>query len=236
MSNQITTFHDTSVGPKFLSISSEDLTREFKNALVSRGLYTDLQPIYNRHQTGVLLNAKIPEFSFRHEDSVYTPTVWAKNRNDGTCALSVGIGLFRSICLNGLYFGVSVFGGKVIHRVGQRTEDFIQQLPALINSGVDSIVAGVLQDTIVESAAQTVLNPFDIVGSLPGVTLAQKDALIAQIGLGEYRAGDRATDVWGLYNLVNETVRRSSKSALRSAERDMGLLEEITFLAVNQAA
>lgn len=230
MLNKIQTFHDTSVGPKFLAIDSNDISRAFSTALNGQLVQT----ISNRNNTAVLLNCQLPDYSFKHEDSTYIPTVWAKNRNDGTTMLSVGIGLFRMICMNGLYFGVAVFGGKISHRIGARTENFVEALPSLLTQGVESIVAGTLEDAITDASSLSVTNPIDLVGSLPNLSLAQKDRVITKIALDSFRPGDRVSDAWGLYNVVNETIRQSSKSALRSAERDMGLLEEISFLAQNQ--
>jgi hypothetical protein len=92
----------------------------------------------------------------------------------------------------------------------------------------------VLEDTITEAAAIAVRDPIDVIGSLPNLTFTQKDAAIYKVVNGEFRPGDRASDVWGLYNIVNEIVRLKSRSALASANRDFNLLEEITFLAQMQ--
>ncbi len=235
MLNKINTFLDTSVGPNFLHISSTDLQRVFSDSLQQSGVNTETALYAGRTGNSTLVYAKLPDLAFYHEDSLYMPTLYARNRNDGTLALSIGLGLFRMVCMNGLYMGVQAgLGGKVIHRATQRTQDFVNQIPQLVAAGIEQVQSGALQDVITDASAIPVFDAIDIVGNLPGITFRQKDAIIAQIINGNFRKGDRVSDSWGLYNVVNETVRHKSRSALASANRDIGLLEEISFLASNQ--
>lgn len=231
----ISSFVDTSIGPKFLSISNTDLQTAFGTAIREADV-GQIAPILNvnKSQIGLMVGAKLLDLSFTHEDSIYVPTIWARNRNDGTQALSTGLGLFRFICLNGLYFGVSVFAGRLIHRAGETAEEFLSQLPNMIQDGIYQIQSGALQDTITEASDLKVADPIDIVASLPQLTERQKAATIARLSLDDLRVGDRSSDAWGLYNIVNEVIRQRSRSALASANRDIGLLDDITALTLDQ--
>ena len=135
------------------------------------------------------------------------------------------IGAYRFICANGLVLGVGD-GGRLIHRVGQTADTFVNGIEEMIHRSLISMVDD-LQDTIDTTRVIKTNNAIEIVASLP-IQATVKQDVIGKIVLG--RTKEDVSNIWGLYNEVNAVTRLRTKKSNVALEKDIGLLEHITLL------
>lgn len=226
---------DLSVGTKYLAINNTDLRRAFYSAAETAGADTATAEVRACTDTKLLMTVDLPRLSFNMPElgGKITPRLWLRNDNTGGSALSVGIGLYRWVCSNGLYIGVQAFGTRLIHRDGPHAHRVLDALPEALSAAMDDIASGAATDLLLEASATVVTDPIDVVGSLD-VGLRTKQFAIDNIILGRLRAEDNPNTAWGLYNIVNEAARFHTKSKWRTVNRDMTLLSDIQLLAGHQ--
>jgi hypothetical protein len=229
---------DRNVGPKFLAISNQDLTE-----VVRRSAGDNLQILQPRTRNQLLITAKMPDFTVNEPElgGLLTPQLWVKNDNSGGSALVVGIGLYRFICMNGLYFGLSSFNIKLRHYDGPKAHGILDQLPQAIQSAIKAIESGEALDVAYDALETKVLDPISVVGNLPDVSNKVKQIVISNILNDSGREQDEPETAWGLYNQINEAARLRARSLYRQASNDIGMLDNIIALAnaqqsLNEAA
>lgn len=231
--NYIARTKDLSVGPRFLSVSNTDLVGLVKDRFANQdiSLYAS-----KRSERKLMINIKIKELTIDVPElgGLLTPTIWIKNDNTGKAALTIGVGLFRFICSNGLFIGLSDFNAKIRHVDGNKAHNMLDVLPQVFNAAVDSLENGTLIDFAVDALNTQVLDPIDVVGSLPNMTNRTKEKAIDSIVLSNNRPQDQPGNAWGLYNMLNELNKKGSRSAFAAANKDLTLLENILFLAQAQ--
>lgn len=226
---------DLTVGTKYLSINNVDLRHAFSGAALQAGADTDTIKVIKQNDRQIMLTVDMPRLTLDLPElgGQLTPRLWLRNDNGGGSALSVGIGLFRWVCMNGLYIGVQSFGTRLIHRDGPKAHGILDLLPEAMVAAMDDVASGAATDLMLEAATQVVTDPIDVIGSLD-VGLRTKQAAISRIILGQTRQEDNANTAWGLYNIVNEAARVNGRSLYRAAVRDMDLLADIQVLAEHQ--
>lgn len=229
---------DTDIGPQYLHINNSDLRNAFVTAAAFAGADTSTSKlIVNGHNSErLLMSVDLPRLSLNIPElgGQLTPRLWLRNDNTGRAALTVGIGFFRWVCMNGLYIGVNVFGTKLAHRDTAKAHTVLDMLPEALTTSMESIADGSAFNVLLDSSEQKVYSPIDVVGSLD-IGDKSKQQAINSIILGT-RIEDNANTVWGLYNIVNEACRNNGRSLYRTAIKDMELLESIQFLSDNQVS
>jgi hypothetical protein len=235
MATTIARYADTSIGPKFLAISNSDLHLATVNALRPFG-DTSIHFTPGRNtDSQLLLTATLNDLTFDLPEAggKFTPRLWLLNDNRGGKAFQVGLGLFRFVCLNGLYFGLSEFTRKLNHVDGPNAHGVLDILSDMLAAGVENILHGSLEERIGEALAAPVQDPVGVIGSL-GIPKRVKDRAIETILLEHTREEDSPRNAWGVYNIVNESYRLVGRSPLRKALTDMMLLQDIEALAAHQ--
>jgi hypothetical protein len=230
MSNQVSRFHDALTGPKFLNIDHNDIMRIIAESLPD----PNLDRLYLTRPGAAKFFARydlrdraiyIPE-----ADGPLTPTIFVRNANDGSGALGVGVGLFRSVCENGLYFGLAGFLHKIRHIDGPKAHGLLDALPTAVEHCITAITDGSLEDMIRDAIETPVADPISVIGSLPTLISVRDKAIEAVIN-ATHRPEDNPYTAWGVYNLVNELRRRRGRSVAAAAESDIGMLEHVMTLA-----
>jgi hypothetical protein len=228
---------DLNIGPQYLHIDNSDLRQSFNSAALIAGadINTVKLTTNGEHAERILMSVDLPRLSLNVPElgGQLTPRLWLRNDNTGRAALTVGIGFFRWVCMNGLYIGVNMFGTRLVHRDTVRANSVLDQLPGAMVAAMESIADGSATDIMLDAAESKVYSPIDVIGSLDIGTKAKQRA-IDIILLGANRAEDSPNTVWGLYNIVNEACRSKGRSLYRSAVKDMSLLEDIQFLSENE--
>ena len=134
------------------------------------------------------------------------------NANDGTSAYQMLPGFFRFVCANGLMCGDTFNEVKVRHSgdaIGQVIEGaytVLEDAPVVIDQ-VDRFKAITLQDaerSILAEAAHALRFPTTDGGKAAPIS--------AETLLRPRRSGDRATDLWTAFNVVQENALRGGQT------------------------
>ena len=166
------------------------------------------------------------------------PRIYVRNSYAGESSLTVDVGFYRLICSNGMMVGSTHFRGRIRH-----VQSGVSQLDWLRTQ----IVAAVqwLQEELPQLVTRLNSNL---------LTIEQIRAILGAIGAGAnllkhmehvmynpthyLRPEDRSPQgltAWNVWNVVNEQMRRRSRSPLRQLERNSGLLDAINA-EISQAA
>lgn len=223
---------DTSVGPRFLSISNIDLLRLVRDASGAHGVdVKNISVIGNDRRMTAMATLVKHSFEVPGEGTM-VPRLFFRNDNTGRKALSIGVGLFRLVCSNGLTVGVPgmSFEAKLRHVDGPRAHEQLDVLPDMVAEAVQFIEAGGLLDQIETAKEVTVRAPIEVVASLP-IGIRAKEQAIDCLAYAQTRKEDNPYTAWGLYNTVNEAVRLRSRNEFTALTKDEGLLSHIITLA-----
>lgn len=228
---QIQTSLDQQVGSKFMHVSNQDLFT------MAETLTKALDPTSNVRVIGgeskMTAIATLPGYGF--EDSVdgrLFPRVHIHNDNTGGSSLRISVGLFRLICTNGLSIGIPglSFVHKISHLFTENQKQKILDIPMVAEDIIHYLKDGGVKEQISEARSKKILDPVSVVGNLD-IGIKAKDLTISQIIMGSHRREDDPTNAWGLYNMVNESVRLKSRSEFIALNKDGGILEDIMLLA-----
>ena len=153
---------------------------------------------------------------------------------DGSSALHLHIGWLRLVCQNGLVAGHSVYSARVIHRQGQRIENFLHNLPDAVARALGAISSGAALARMEQLTAQPLSDDQQI--SIIQLMLADghiTPTLAAHIA--DAHARRRPEDARGIlndiYQVTNEVMRRRGRSELAQLERNVNLLDTINGYA-----
>ena len=156
------------------------------------------------------------------------PELVIKNSYNGESSLSFHLGLYRLICSNGLTIAVP---GADAHNLSQITRhlegpsrEFHKNLDYQIAAAFEGLKT--LGDTItrLENTPVTALTELYLTASL-GLSKRQNE-LYSSIRVGTY-GRDTDMSLWAVFNAINETYRRTSRSESANESRNIGLLERI---------
>jgi hypothetical protein len=149
-------------------------------------------------------------------------------------AFRLNLGVFRLICLNGCFGFGDTFATRVIHRSGPMAEGALRDLPQAIEFALQGLPA--LSAAAQDLAAIHVQDPALVVEQLQ-IPEGVRGRVLYLLERSAYRAEDRPSTAWGLYNLVNEVDRLMARKGSTSfLERDEGLAEQVVALATAQVA
>jgi len=229
MQSTISFHNDQAVGPRFMHISNADLALMAKGLGLAVDSAANVRIVGNDRRMTALI--KLPSLAWDGGDSTLVPQLFLSNDNTGRRSLRISVGLFRLVCSNGLTVGVPglSFETRIRHVWGELNRGKVLDLPLVAESLLLHIANELpLQ---VEMAKDThVRDAIGIVASLPIGERAREDA-ISRLAFGDTRAEDDTGTAWGLYNVVNESVRMRSRSERTALAKDEGLLSHIMGLA-----
>lgn len=158
-----------------------------------------------------------------------------RNANDGGTAFTMHLGFFRVICSNGLVIGVGD-ALRIIHRNCNKSRTAIDQLPELIQSGLER--RGEIINTVEELQGTSYLDPISIIGNLSVTDAVKKTAIRVLLnpreGLQEARPDLFQPNAWSLGNLVNESIRSVHGRSFTAINQNKTLFEDVLTLAQDQ--
>lgn len=158
------------------------------------------------------------------------PKILLRNSTDGSCALQIHIGFLRLVCSNGLIVGNSMYSDRVIHTKGPKVEHFLDQLPGRISKALDYITSGQLQREVeVATAVRLSLSEqlWTVVTLEENGVLSLEAAKDIRSSLVRGRHPEDTDTVWGVYNVINERLRRRGRSQTAHLEKNVGLLQQV---------
>jgi hypothetical protein len=169
------------------------------------------------------------EHLFRVGNDAVTPMVVLRDQTFPGAALRLHVGLYRLVCSNGL-LGVAISEPTIRVPHFQNRKEQLEGIAAAIfeaSSRMESLIETANQLTTIQ-----VNTPTTVIESLYlPKTLTEK--LLLGIKDGNVRPEDDIHTVWGLYNYVNETMFRRTRSVFAAVERDTELVNQI--ITVNAA-
>lgn len=166
------------------------------------------------------------------------PTVYVRNSYAGEGSLQVTVGFHRLICTNGMTVGSVDFQERINH-VGKRNQDKFTQLSNTIKRAIEFSCTRL--EAIAEKANSKQATDAEIrllLGSISasqGLSKRIKDAMQYVrpedlTGPVDYR-GQPTLTLWGIWNIINEQIRKSGRSEMRLVERNDKLANAVMQLA-----
>ena len=218
---------------KYKTIESEAIVDQVKSTLESMNVsnYTIQKSVGAGTREVYYIN--LHAFDGTSNTDGITPRIILFNSYAGETALTIHVGFLRWACSNGMVAGDAFFSERIIHRQGKTAERKLKQLDY-------GIVAALtyLRDQFASDMSELTATSMEedqmrsVVGSLPQLSKRSKDRVINLIVKpGLRREADRANNLWTLWNLVNEETGKASRSVLRFAAKNIGLLNDIKYLA-----
>ena len=221
---------DTNVGPRFLSISHESLINVAKEVTGATNQVKAIHPKGNPNKLFLTVDLKQYETNVPALGGNLVPRLWMRNHNDGTRALQVGLGFFRIVCSNGLVIPIDgALFTSIRHLAGPKANTFLDTLPDILLAKMDQVKSGALVEAALGATKIAVENPLAVLAQLPLSKTVQQDVSL-KLEYGErygLRAEDNPHTAWGLYNTVNESIRKWSRSQYAAVNRDVTLLNDI---------
>lgn len=161
------------------------------------------------------------------DGSKLKPMLFLRNINDGGHALMIGVGLYRSVCMNGLTVGDDLFSRRIIHRKGTTLDNFLANLEKDLTDAFH-IAADTYMDKLINLHDTEITDnqAIQIIGSL---NLSDNIKYYAIYSWLKPRIEDSKRSLLSLYNIVNEQNRRKSNSTA-AFDRELSLLQHIEAL------
>ena len=232
MSTTINRSIDTNVGPRFLSISHESLINVAREVTGSINPVKAIHPKGNPDKLFLTVDLKQYETNVPELGGTMVPRLWMRNHNDGTRALQVGLGFFRIICSNGLIIPIDgALFTSIRHLNGPKANTFLDYLPDILLTKMDRVKSGALVEAALGATKIVVEKPLEVLVQL-SLPKTVKDIVSHNVSVNQrfgyaLRAEDDMNTAWGLYNTINETLRKNSRSQYAAVNRDVTLLNDI---------
>lgn len=215
----------------FQAIDTQSVVEMTENALKAEGINYSVHRIFNRSGQKGWIKFRLPDFKLKlfGTDEVQAE-ILLRNANDGRTAFCYMIGVHRFVCSNGLVVGHNLFKRRVIHRKGETIEQFLNHLPEQVAAAIHYIKTRLVSDfeaatskslTLVEQLQVTVkLEEAGWISPYVGRTVRRN------LVTNDRRPEDTNT-VWGVYNIVNEAMRKGSRSQHAQIEKNVNLLSQV---------
>lgn len=158
------------------------------------------------------------------------PSVFIRNKNDGSTALQVHSGVFRLVCSNGMIIGTGSVG-RAIHVQGQKLDSFLRSFEHLIIEGIDACYDSASISEELQAVPVSIDVGISTIASLNLTEKAKEQALVKWTMPEFRREEDRHNTQWTLYNIVNEQNRLRGRSASAAMDREITLLDDVRALS-----
>jgi hypothetical protein len=158
------------------------------------------------------------------------PQISVINSTDGSRAFNLIGGVFRLVCSNGLVAGDIFDSERIVHRVGPTFDRKIESLPLRIVALVEDTVEAMKELNELTCQELSENKMIEIVGNLTMSKKAKTETIKDVVFEDQRREDDQGNNVWTLYNIVNENLRKHSKAKAYQKHNEK-LLENIQLLA-----
>lgn len=216
------------VNTTFQAIDNQFLISTIYASAKANGLELTMRPSYRGVQSfsyGDIIQGP--------DGSKMQPQLFLRNINDGGHALMIGVGIYRHVCMNGLVVGDDFFSRRIIHRKGQTLDNFLTYLEKDLTDAF-RIAADYHMDKLTELFNTGISDhtAMQIIGSLSLPSAVIDSAIYSW---AKPREEDKGSNLFSLYNIVNESNRRRSNSN-QAFDKELGLLQHIEALYAHEIA
>jgi len=210
----------------FQSIDNQFLISTIYKSAAANGLELTTRPSYKGVQS-----FSYGDVIIGPDGSKMQPQLFLRNINDGGHALMIGVGVYRHVCMNGLVVGDDFFSRRIIHRKGQTLDNFLMYLEKDLTDAF-RIAADYHMEKLTELFNTNISDhtAMQIIGSL-SLPIGVIDKAI--YSWAKPREEDKGSNLFSLYNIVNEANRRRSSST-QAFDKELGLLQHIEALYAHE--
>jgi tetratricopeptide (TPR) repeat protein len=202
--NPVFTKNSIGMSSKYKFQSSELLIRQLEDHNFELR-DTSFAPVRNYKKAGFQKHMLIfsrPDLMIDDQNQL---TLLVTNSHDGTSSLRFNIGVFRSVCANGLVVGDSFYSERVVHKGAnfyEKVEKAIEKFVAIAPK-----VKNAVKNMGNTSLTQKQLRQFALECAEIAVKENEKIVDIESI-LKTRRNEDKFTDLYTVYNVVQENIMR----------------------------
>lgn len=169
-------------------------------------------------------------------DTKVRPQLVLWNSYNGECTFRASLGFYRFVCANGMTIGTDMTTVKLRHVVGQKWDTslakFVEDLKRLSETGLSEVLAP-MDVKLNGTQARLILR--ELKGR--GIVSERLAELVAHgFTCNIWRYEDRTGRLWDLWNVLNEQMRRASRSEVRFEERNDRLFSQVLEAASRFAA
>jgi hypothetical protein len=159
------------------------------------------------------------------------PEIVLFNSFNGEGSLGIAVGLYRLVCSNGLTVGQDLFSEKVRHVRGPNMNGFLEDFESKIVWAIKYIKEKL--EPQVQQMKNTKLSYTQMANIVEGLTLtpAARDNVVVNLQTSRRRAVESEDNLWNIYNIVNETLRRRGRSEFANEKKNVNLMDDIIRLA-----
>lgn len=227
----------TGVSNRYARVDSRNLIEQTLNTLGKAGVHNVEVKVTARPRASSTIHFityTLKDFGINIDDGLY-PRIIQRNSYNGECTLSVGVGLYRLVCSNGLMLGKNSFYTTIKHQQGPIFDGKIDGLQPAIAAALDDIHNRLMQS--IQRLRSTFISyekAIEIVGNLglsTRMTAKVLDKLHKNWIFKSGRIQDTDHTMWTLYNIVNEVHRIYSRSQVVVMSRNIGLLDQLEDIA-----
>ncbi len=218
---------------KYQRILSEDIIEQVLRQLDSNGFTNVTTTIKMRNGLGT---AHCIEFTLHDArmpvDGGILPKIIVFNSYNGECKCTVGVGIFRFVCSNGLMLGDNYFSVTIRHLVGDTLRRKLNSIEPGVAAALAEINTGLLSKVEqLRNERLTMEEAEDTVEQLGLSTRMYEDVVhyLRRTWSGvSGRPEDADHNMWTLFNIVNEVQRKRSRSEFARAQFNRELLTKLT--------
>lgn len=159
------------------------------------------------------------------------PMLLFSNNHDGLGSFTVRLGVYRFVCSNGLVIGSDLFKASIRHVRGPKSMSFLAELEVTIQKFLDYVISGKFAAELEAATTKTVTKEKGI-EIIKKLNLSEK--MTDQCVLNwqnPMRKEDSSNNVWSLWNVVNETMRKRSRSNFADLKKNTNLMDAIMVAA-----
>lgn len=219
--------------PRYQGLDTEALIAELAKAGIGNGH----QMIRSKSVTNTKHCARI---NMGEEETLFDtkvrPQLVLWNSYNGECSFRASLGFFRFVCANGMTIGTDMTTVKLRHVVGQKWDTslakFVEDLKRLSETGLTEVLAP-METKLNVTQVRLILREIQARGVI-------SERLFKHVERGfivnSWRYEDRTGRLWDLWNVLNEQMRRASRSEVRFEERNDRLFSQVLETASRFAA
>lgn len=177
----------------------------------------------------MVVNFRFTDYEFDSVDGLL-PQITVINSTDKSRALHIMGGVFRLVCANGLIAGEIFDREKIIHIDGPTFERKYASLPQRIVALIENTIVAAQEFQDLANDTLTEDQMIEIAANITMSKVAKSETIKAIVFEDQRREADQGNNVWTLFNLINESMRKHSTASAYTAN-NMNLLQNIQLLA-----
>lgn len=211
--------HSPKMSEKYVHIKTSDILSRFQDRgwMVSsvNAARHSKTPQFSRHA----IRLRHRDFQSLDLDSVI-PELIVLNSHNGSWALRIALGMFRMVCSNGMVAGSVWEGVSLKHYNIKNLEEKIEQVTGQMGDLSNKLAGSIKEFQEVELPYKEQL---DFAEKAIGIRWGDKTPVKAEQLLEARREADKGTNLWKVFNRVQEHLTQGGFNGMASNGRLLGI-------------